>query len=109
MKVKTTTVDVFGFLVIYIHDCEFKKYCEFIEKHFGETIEDEYCRAICVFIEEAKTIVMWFNDFNNAGEIVHESLHAANFIFDYIGYEVRPDNDEVAAYLTEWIFRQAVS
>lgn len=37
--------------------------------------------------------------------IVHESIHAANGIFSYIGAEVDVNNDEPFVYLVSWIVK----
>ncbi|MBQ0073152.1 MAG: hypothetical protein KBT34_03035 [Prevotella sp.] len=37
--------------------------------------------------------------------VAHEALHAALFIFDYIGCEVTATTSEPAAYLLQWIAR----
>lgn len=49
------------------------------------------------------------DDAFNLGVIVHESVHAANRVFQNIYHRVDTDNDEPSAYLTEWIFNQAMN
>lgn len=38
--------------------------------------------------------------------IVHEATHLANMILTDIGHKIDGDNDEVQAYLLQWIFEQ---
>lgn len=38
--------------------------------------------------------------------IVHECVHLKNCIWNYIGYKPVVDNDEVDAYLVEYLFNQ---
>ena len=38
-------------------------------------------------------------------DIVHESIHAANGIFSYIGAEADVNNDEPFVYLVSWIVK----
>lgn len=38
--------------------------------------------------------------------IVHESEHIKNLIWDYIGYTPQRDNDEVDAYLINYIYNK---
>lgn len=38
--------------------------------------------------------------------ITHEAHHAKSVIWDYIGYRPQADNNEVDAYLIQWIARE---
>lgn len=38
--------------------------------------------------------------------IVHEATHLANMILTDIGHKIDGDNDEVQAYLLQWIYEQ---
>lgn len=38
--------------------------------------------------------------------LVHEATHLANMILTDIGHKIDGDNDEVQAYLLQWIFEQ---
>lgn len=56
--------------------------------------------------KQGYVIVLNFdNDFRkiNNGTISHEALHACHFIADYVGIRPDFDNDEVLAYLIDWI------
>lgn len=108
MKIKSASLEIYGFVFLYVYDCELDEFRSYLEEHFGEIIEDEYCRALCVGIEDAKVVAMWFSDYDNLPEIVHESVHAANFVFNYICHEQGTKEDEPMAYLTEWIFKNAL-
>lgn len=54
-------------------------------------------------------VLIVFNEYKNIGgsklveNIAHESLHAANAIFDELGIEYRLTHDEHAAYMVGWI------
>lgn len=43
---------------------------------------------------------------NNLDCVVHECLHLKNCIWNYIGYTPQPSNDEVDAYLLEYLFHE---
>lgn len=45
----------------------------------------------------------------NIGNVTHESIHAALAIFEYVGAEVRFDNQEPFAYLAGWIAEMCYS
>ncbi len=51
-------------------------------------------------------VVIWIKEFTfaNLDYLVHESVHAANQIFVTRGQELSARNDEVQAYLVQWIF-----
>lgn len=48
------------------------------------------------------------NDIKNLGTMVHETVHAANYVFEICGIELDRDNDEPHSYLVSWIFRQVL-
>ena len=50
---------------------------------------------IAIFREGLKTSIL-----------VHEATHLANMILTDIGHKIDGDNDEVQAYLLQWIFEQ---
>ena len=43
---------------------------------------------------------------NQPDSIVHECVHLKNCIWNYIGYKPVADNDELDAYLVEYLFNQ---
>lgn len=43
---------------------------------------------------------------NKSGVLVHECVHLKNAIWKYIGYKPIEDNDEVDAYLVQYLFNQ---
>ena len=63
-------------------------------------------------LEGHNHIVIWLQALTTRPErlsaLVHESVHAANFIMINAGIKVDGSNDELAAYLTEWIFINAL-
>ena len=56
-------------------------------------------------------IYIWVKEFNekNFEYLVHECVHAANFLFALRGQELTAKNDEAQAYLVQWIFSQCIS
>ena len=40
------------------------------------------------------------------GVVAHEAVHAVNNIFKSRGIKLDINNDELQAYLTEWVFEQ---
>lgn len=56
-----------------------------------------------------KIILIWFNGTEcNYGLIAHEITHVKNYLFKYIGQELDTSNDEVEAYLMEWLTNQTI-
>ncbi len=53
-----------------------------------------------------KAFVMYVQDSEGVGTITHEANHIKNFIFDYIGQELDPDNDEAESYLVGYLADQ---
>ena len=49
--------------------------------------------------------LVWFHDPDKitSRNITHESVHAANFIFDDLGIKIDTDNDEAQAYLAGFV------
>lgn len=56
-------------------------------------------------------IYIWIKEFNeeNIEYLVHECVHAANFLFATRGQELTAKNDEAQAYLVQWIFSQCMA
>jgi hypothetical protein len=46
------------------------------------------------------------NPQTNLGTVVHEALHVSMYILDYVGAAPSVDNQEVLAYLTQYIFEK---
>ena len=57
--------------------------------------------------------VIWVPDFDSTitkrGVLVHECVHAAAAILEAKGIPLRLENDEILAYLTEYIFKESLS
>ena len=89
-----------------------------ISEHFdGEKIEYDVtnCLGRCEHVirdNRGDLIVMYFRhadgSLKSMGTAVHESVHAANFMYIYLGIKPDPDNDEPQAYLIDWISRQVM-
>lgn len=72
----------------------------------GIKIKGDKRKAMCVYLIFGPKFK--FGDRKlTPGLIAHESLHAANFILDYVGVKADYDNDEPQAYLLEWIVNQS--
>lgn len=56
---------------------------------------------------------IWIPDFDSSidkrGTLVHECVHAAMFYLTGKGVPVREENDEVLAYLVEYLFKESLS
>ena len=63
----------------------------------------------CVIFKEENNIsyneIYFINKPSNA-VIAHEAVHAVNNIFKSRGIKLDINNDELQAYLTEWVFEQ---
>lgn len=85
-----------------------------LSEYFGQPtqLDVSKCLGLCEMLKgNGKTLlVVFLSDGNlsveNFGTIVHESVHACNDIFEYVGVELDISNDEPAAYLTDWLARQ---
>lgn len=58
-------------------------------------------------------ITMWLdklsnNDYTSLSSLTHESIHAANALFDIIGAKRDDKNDEHLAYVSQYIFKQTI-
>lgn len=67
--------------------------------------ELEECSACVLESDNHSTIIIPSNKLNS---IVHECEHLKNCIWHYIGYTSTSDNDEVDAYLIEYLFSQVL-
>lgn len=47
---------------------------------------------------------MWLSNKRHTGEVMHECIHAANFILHSRGVKISTKNDEALTYLVEWIY-----
>jgi hypothetical protein len=56
-------------------------------------------------------IYIWVKEFTHESLefLVHECVHAANFLFFTRGQELTAKNDEAQAYLVQWIFAQCLA
>ena len=74
---------------------------EQVESFFNIKI-DPSTRGLTFEVE--KGIVIWISSVDLVGCLVHESIHAANFLFRQKGIMASNENDEPLAYFTQWIF-----
>lgn len=67
------------------------------------------CGGTCLHYESENDslIVIWVYDKRRFDIVSHEALHAANYILDMIGHKPSHRNDEVQAYLSQEILREA--
>lgn len=49
-------------------------------------------------------VYMWIAEGEGYGALVHECVHAANFVLGSRGVAVSAKDDEAQAYLVQWIF-----
>jgi hypothetical protein len=73
---------------------------------FGEPIPQS---AGAVFLKNG-VICIWIKDYTlkDLEFLAHESVHAANMLFTVRGQELSAVNDEVQAYLVQWVFGQCL-
>lgn len=68
---------------------------------------DQLCGVYNIQYEGWKTIIVIFNMIHKQtityGMLAHEALHVMDSIFENIGHIYEYDNNEVGAYLIEWI------
>jgi hypothetical protein len=93
---------------VFIHLCDDVN--EFLKQRGHETKPDKIVPA-CTFYEYDKYgDIRFFSVFDRyymggySLLIVHETVHLVNMIFQYAGIKPDLDNDELQAYLTEFIF-----
>lgn len=67
-------------------------------------VDTERCDAFTMYNESLGTsiVAICVNTVSNLN-IVHESIHVKNNIWEYIGYSPQAGNDEVDAYLATYI------
>lgn len=69
-------------------------------------IPDNRYNAV-TFLDEDDNYVVAFDSANvSPGIIVHESVHVVNHILDSLDTSPSTKEDEVQAYLTQWVFEQ---
>jgi len=113
MRYKVFTMQVFpGKLVII--DCDDSKKLLKFKFHSAAQADIEaegiFAHAIGGYYGKSKAFYMLIDTKHNQYEdslIVHEAVHIANYIFNYIDYRPDRDNDEVEAALVQWIFEKA--
>lgn len=105
-------VDIYKCNVVIIHGNK-----EFFNKNIKNYCTEEDANGMTYNIQEADLgrtwdidngpIVIWVKDSSTAlSTFVHEIIHAVNMIFSYVGAKIDSENDELEAYLVEYIFEQ---
>lgn len=74
---------------------------EELERFLPKKEYEEEARAITINQHGASLVAI---NSKRGSSIAHESEHAKNAIWRYIGYEPQRDNDEVDAYLLTYIY-----
>jgi len=83
---------------------------EEIQEYFKDEVFDEISTAnglATIFNFRGKVsyalCVICFNKYKpNIGVIAHEAIHLAQFVCDHIGYEAKPESDEIYSHLTQY-------
>lgn len=67
-------------------------------------------RACCLHtqIPGHVAIILLTSDSDIQASLVHESVHAANYLLTDLDIPVSAHNDEAVAYVAEWVFRMGV-
>ena len=113
MRYKVFTIGVFPGKLVVIDCNDSKKLLKFkFHSVIQADIEREgiFAHAICGYYGNRKAFYMLVDMKHNQYEdslIVHEAVHIANHIFEYMEYRPDRDNDEVEAALVQWIFEKA--
>lgn len=68
---------------------------------FGVELE-QHCYGIMIPLDTG--IAIWIDKVEKTGGLVHECVHAANYLFEQKGIRISTKNDEAQAYLVQWIF-----
>jgi len=78
-----------------------------IKKYFGFDVNDK-AYGTCWLTNNG--IVIWVKHFDikHLDCLTHETIHAANFIFQCKGIQSDNENDEALAYLVQWIFKNCM-
>lgn len=81
-----------------------------VQFYWSDFDADEQTKGRCFELSNDKCsgIFIWIKstDQSGLGALVHESIHAANFLLESRGVETDRGNDENLAYYAQWIFEQ---
>lgn len=93
------------YFIGWTHD-EFRLY---VNKNYdlGEAEGSKAMGRTVMLLSDAGQTFIWVKKKNDLETLVHECVHAANWITDRAGYKLDHMNDEPYAYLVMNIFRQA--
>lgn len=95
-------VPIYNFIVDFTIFDEWKEITEWCDN-----VEDEREGFILTDVYYPNIIKMFTNS-GYRSNIVHEIIHIKNQIFSIIGQKVDTDNDEVEAYLVEYLYKELV-
>lgn len=106
MKIKKIKVPIFNNRLILVDSTDWS----ILTKH---GIQAQYIPSrseyIAVAMESKDSIFLVFDttkkDFD-ISVVVHEAVHASNYILEDIGHVSSAQNDEVNAYLTQWVSKK---
>lgn len=76
----------------------------YIDDHTLDAIYSDKVGGLAVSTKDELAIIVPLDV--PASVLAHEATHIINFIFDEIGYETRPDNDESFTYFLTWLLDQ---
>lgn len=78
------------------------------QPYMEEKVEDQGQHGWCFELDNeiGRGIFLWINNSHPdvVSNLVHESIHAASFVFVSRGIKFSLDNDESFAYYVQWIF-----
>ena len=93
----------------YFLGWKWNDFCNYIKKHHDYVVDHEAPSGKCIMKPTSKggQVMIWTAKKSDLNSLVHECVHAANWLTERAGYSINPNNDEAYAYLVTNIFRQA--
>lgn len=93
----------------YFLGWKWNDFCAYIKKHHDLHIDHMAPSGKCIMLplEKGGQTLIWIAKKNDNCSLVHECVHAANWLTERAGYRIDQNNDEAYAYLVTNIFRQA--
>lgn len=102
MKEKEIDIPIFPGKLIVISTEDFA----LVNLKYKTKIPDSKYDAV-TFLDENDNYIVAFDSANvSNGVIVHESVHVVNHILDSLDTSPSTKEDELQAYLTQWVFEQ---
>lgn len=80
-----------------------------VKKYIGvsENVEGSYAKCILYKKLDSRIIWIWTSK-KDVPALVHESVHAAQYIFELIGTPINDSTSEPFAYYVQWIVKEAL-